>query len=144
MSTTILSPVRVRTSPNAYACLNRTGAERDLLLMWLATLEASRLIATFMPCESITDTGVMFTVIVGGASLTARVLLDVAFSAPRLAFVLGRLWGMPGCCAGLAQDFGWPVVDVREALDTLAGAGLVYEYKGTWRAYPLTTRGGAA
>ena len=143
MSATILRPVYVPTAPNAYSIHVETGAERDLLLSWLGLLESGRHIGSFLACDSITESGVTLNVIVGGASLAARVALQVAFAETRTAVVLARVWSLPGCCAGIAQDLGRSVNDVREALDALAGAGLAYEVGAVWRAAPLA-RGGAA
>lgn len=76
-------------------------------------------------------------------SHAARAILDVAFAGPSRPQILARLWALPARIAGLAQDLDAPVPEVREQVEALAAAGLVYEVGGVWRARPLS-RGGEA
>ncbi len=114
-----------------------------LLLRWLSDLYLARALRGISHALAITDAGVTLNVLIDEPTLAGRILLDVAFSSPRCPFVLARLWQLPGCCAGIAQDLGWPVPEVRHALESLAAAGLAYEHRGVWRVRPLQN-GGAA
>ncbi len=124
-----------------YALPVERPSDAVLLSAWLEGLYRARMLRGFTLVTTRGDHGVVFTLLVEQPTTPARVLLDVAFSGAARPLVIARLWALPWCVAGLAQDLERTVDGVRLELEALATAGLAYEHKGVWRARPLQ-RGG--